>query len=86
MHRANACMPFSTCRTMACGQSPVSSHCWSEALSAPPLFGYMCWQARWAAWSRELLTPSACASALGSCPLLSGSGKFGTPCGRMQRE
>src|SRR5258708_25915307 len=86
MHWANLRMPVRTCCTMACGQSPVSSHCMSDAVSDPPLAGYKRWQAVWAAWSWELLTPSACASALGTCPLLAGSGKVGTPWERMQDE
>src|SRR6266567_6548894 len=86
MHRGNLRMPFITRCTMACGQTPVSSHCTSEAVSAPPLLGYRCWQAVWAAWSWELLTPSSCALVFGTCPLLVGSGKFGTPWERMQWE
>jgi hypothetical protein len=76
--------------TSACGQSPVSSHCPSELLvSTPPdeeLLGYKCSQAVWAAWSWEVLTPSSSALAFGTCPLLGGSGKVGTPCARTQRE
>jgi hypothetical protein len=86
MHRANIRMPFITRCTMAGGQSPVSSHCMSEARIAPPSLGYRRWQARWAVWSWEPLTPSCCASAFGTSPLLGGSGKFGTPFERMQWE
>ena len=77
-HRENSRRCVITCRTIPCGQSTVSSHCRSETLSGPPLFGYGGWQALWAAWSWELLTPRCCASALGIAPPLSGSGKFGT--------
>ena len=73
--------------TNACGQSPVSSHCPSEFLvSKPPLFGYSCWQAVWAARSWELLTLNCCALPFGTPPPLGGRGKFGTPCERMQWE
>ena len=40
----------------------------------------------WAAWNWELLTPSCCGVTFGNAPLLLGSGKFGTPWERMQRE
>src|SRR5437762_9125200 len=43
-------------------------------------------QAFWADSNSELLTPSCCGPTFGRAPLLSGSGKFGTPCERMQRE
>src|SRR6266567_4727890 len=43
-------------------------------------------QAFWAAWNCDPLTPSCCGPPFGSAPLLSGSGKFGTPCARMQWE
>ncbi|HTA02222.1 MAG TPA: hypothetical protein VK802_17705 [Streptosporangiaceae bacterium] len=52
----------------------------------PPLVGYRSWQAVWAAWSWELLTPRCCELAFGTPPLLGGSGKFGTPWERMQWE
>src|SRR5947209_2008877 len=43
-------------------------------------------QARWAAWNRALLTPACCGVTLGTPPRRLGSGKFGTPCARMQWE
>jgi hypothetical protein len=43
-------------------------------------------QARWAAWNRELLTPTCCGVTLGTPPPLVGSGKSGTPCARTQWE
>lgn len=70
----NASMLAITWSTMACGQLAVSSHCRSEAPSAPPLPGYMYRQDLWAAWSWEVLIPSCCGSALGACPPLGGSG------------
>jgi hypothetical protein len=51
-----------------------------------PPFGSRRWQSLWAAWKRELLTPSCCRVSLGSSPLLLASGKFSTPLERMQRE
>src|ERR1700722_2646843 len=51
-----------------------------------PVSGSRCWHAFRAAWSWELLTPSCCAVSLGTPPLLLGSGKYGTPCERMQPE
>lgn len=48
------------------------------------LLGSRCWQSFSAAWYWELLTPSCCA--LGNFALGCGSGKFGTPCERTQRE
>jgi hypothetical protein len=86
MHWENFRSCVITCCTMACGQSPVSSHCRSEALSDPPLFGYRGWQALWAACNWELLTPKSCASPFGIAPPLPGSGKVGTPWERMQAE
>ncbi len=38
-----------------------------------------------AARSRDLLTPSCCSACLENFPLLSGSGKFGTPWARTHR-
>src|SRR5580704_3932641 len=90
MHRAYVRKAVIAACTNACGQSPVSSHCPIESFVStppdPPLFGYRCWQAVWAAWSWEVLTPSSCALAFGTCPLLGGSGKFGTPWERMHWE
>ena len=86
MHWLNLRMALVTCCTIAGGQLPVSSHCRREAPREPLLLGYRCWQARWAAWSCELLTPSCCELALGTSRLLGGSGKSGTPLERMQRE
>src|ERR1700730_5218601 len=61
--------------------------CCTSAWFGPlPPFGSRCWQALWADWSWELLTPSCCEGSLGVAPLLSGSGKFGTPLERMQWE
>ena len=71
MHRANFRSSVSCCRCWA----------WDGAW-----YGHRRWQARWAVWSRELLTPSCSMSSLGICPLLSGSGKFGMPWERMHRE
>jgi hypothetical protein len=45
-----------------------------------------CAQALWATWNWELLTPTCCEVTLGTPPLRVGSGKFGTPCERMQWE
>src|ERR1022692_2740551 len=90
MHRAYVRRAVIAACTNACGQSPVSSHGPSESLLSPPpdppLSGYRCWQAVWAAWSWELLTPSSCALVFGTCPVPAGSGNFGTPCERMQWE
>jgi hypothetical protein len=60
--------------------------CCSSAESGPPPFGSRCWQAVWAAWTRELLAPSCCGVSLdlSNAPLLSGSGQFGTRWERMQ--
>src|SRR4029077_1106450 len=43
-------------------------------------------QARWAAWNREVLTPTCCGVTLGTPPRLAGSGKSGTPWERMHWE
>src|SRR5258707_15205106 len=64
-------------------------HHWFSAAglsSMLPVFGSRCWQAFRAAWSWELLTPSCGAVSLGIPPLLVGSGQFGTPWARTQRE
>src|SRR5580700_2471179 len=64
-------------------------HHWCSAAglsSMLPVFGSRCWQAFRAVWSWELLTLSCCAVSLGTPPLPLGSGKFGTPCERMQLE
>jgi len=66
---------------------PLSSCCTSAWLGALPPFGSRCWQAFWAAWYREVLTPRSCA--LGNLAATwpgRGSGKFGTSFERMQRE
>jgi hypothetical protein len=86
MHWANLSPALSICCTKARGQSPVVTHCWACCWNDPPVTGSRCWQARWVAWSWELLTPICCALAFGTCPLLVGSGKFGTPWERMQWE
>jgi hypothetical protein len=75
-------MRLSAFCTTAAGQSPVFSHSWID----PPVVGYKGWQAVSAAWNWESLTPKCCASPLGTPPPLGGSGKFGTPCDRMQVE
>src|SRR5581483_9589759 len=85
--RENFRISVSACWTSAAGQSPASRHCRNEsALSAPPVLGSSCWQAARAARSWESLTPNVAASPLERFPLLSGSGKLGTPCARMQVE
>src|SRR3981081_3377586 len=64
-------------------------HHWFSAAglsSMLPVFGSRCWQAFRAAWSWELLTPSCWSVSLGIPPLLVGSGQFGTPLARTQRE
>ena len=86
MHTANLRPEVSIRCTTACGQSPASTHCWACCCNDPPVAGSRRWQALWPAWSWEVLTPSSCALTLGSVPLLSGSGKFGTPWERMQWE
>lgn len=86
MHRANLSMTFSSSRTTVGEQSPAAKHCCSCCWTVPPVAGIRCWQARWAAWSRELLTPSCCALALAIPPSLGGSGKFGIPCERTHWE
>src|SRR5262249_38805120 len=60
--------------------------CCSAARVGCPPFGSTLRQAAWAAWNRELLTPSCCGDGFGTAPPPPGSGKFGTPCERMQRE
>src|SRR5205807_406282 len=56
MHRAKFRSSFSTCCTRAGEQSLAIMHSEIESeLIAPPWFGSMCWQARWAACSWELL-------------------------------
>jgi hypothetical protein len=85
MHWAKFRMSVIACCTRACGQSPDDTHC-PNCWSNDPVFGSRDWQALWAVWSWELLTPKCCASPFGSAPLLSGSGKFGTPWVRMQAE
>jgi hypothetical protein len=66
---------------------PLSSCCTSVWFGAPPPFGSRRWQAFWAAWYREVLTPRSCAlgNFAATCPGR-GSGKFGTSFERMQRE
>jgi signal transduction histidine kinase len=74
MHWLKLRMPLSSCRTSV----------WFGAL---PPFGSRCWQAFWAVWYREVLTPRSCA--LGNFAVTwpgRGSGKLGTPFERMQRE
>ena len=71
MHRANVRMSLHDCCSSA----------WVGWLPGP--FGSRCMQALWADWNWELLTPSCCRLTLGIAPLLSGSGKFGTPLERM---
>src|SRR5579864_8640215 len=60
-------------------------HAWSRCWIDPPV-GTKCWQDRWATWNWDVVTPNDCASPFGRLPLLSGSGKFGTPWARMQAE
>jgi len=62
--------------------------CCISAWDNPPwsLFGSRSPQALVAAWYWELLTPSCCAVSLEIDPLLSGSGKLGTPWERMHWE
>src|ERR1700727_618271 len=85
MHRASFRSAVSICCTRAGGQSLACMHSCSCCWSDPPV-GNRCWQACWAAWYWEVLTPNCWASPLGSCPLLWASGKFGTPWERMQAE
>ena len=87
MHWAYCRPAVNICCTNACGQSPYDSHCWACCRN-DRLLGSRCWQARWAAWYWELLTPSCCGfpAVFETAPLLSGSGKFGTPWERMQPE
>ena len=74
MHWANFLPSVSACCTTACGQSPVSRHCVSEAVNVVSLLGSRCRQAVRAAWNWELLTPKACALPFGRLPLKLGSG------------
>jgi hypothetical protein len=64
---------------------PFIARCITPRLT-PPLLGSRCAQAVWAVWYRESLTPNCCAVPFGIVPLLSGSGKLGTPWERMQAE
>src|SRR5215471_16188378 len=72
MQRAKLAMPFHSCRSCA-------------AVGPPPLFGSRWAQARVAVWYWELPAASRFRVVLLNCPLLSGSGKSGTPCERTQR-
>jgi len=68
--------------------SPCAFICCTWAGLGPlPLFGSRWLQARWPAWTLELLAPSCCEVSLdlSNAPLLFGSGQFRTPWERMQR-
>ena len=74
MQRANVVMSVRICCTTA-----------GEGGTPGPPYGSRCPQACVAAWKRRL--PAASSTWLfGHTPLLSGSGKFGTPSERMQWE
>jgi hypothetical protein len=57
----------------------------ASCVSDPPV-GRRPWQAVWAAWNCELLTPSCGRLTFGSPPLPAGSGNLDTPWERMQAE
>ena len=84
MHTANLSMTVSSRCTTAGEQSWATKHCCSCCWADPPVAGIRCWQARWAAWNWEPVTPSSSALPFASPPLLGGSGNLGTPWERMQ--
>jgi DNA-binding response OmpR family regulator len=73
MQRAKLSMPFHSC-------------CTSATVGPLPPPGSKCWQAWVAASKTESLTPSCRGVCLGIPSLPAGSGKFGTPRERTQRE
>jgi hypothetical protein len=86
-HWANVRRPAIQCCTTAWEQSPAVAHCVSWPCSwFDPVIGIRSSQLLRAPSSRDVLTPSCCASPFGICPLPVGSGKFGTPWVRMQAE